>query len=291
MGDKIETIKDTVNQSISFVRVDLQEIIKLQEDNQLLRSQNNELNKKLSDIMFANNQKYNADISSLRSASDIINLENKELRDDVKNLTAENKELRDDVKKLTAENKELKDKNKILQAKIKQLEDTVLELKDTVLKLEATVGRMEQKEYERDCIMQMNELCVLFEDIIVDEVYGEKMSGEVKIGQLNREQTKGRLTDAQSDRWNKIREDLNKNHFRQHVGSLKKMRGVVCHKQYRSSDLTIDEATDFMIACVEQNEKDKRQQKYKKDVVEYIIDKIRNVKGDYPFEDDSEVKY
>jgi hypothetical protein len=201
-------------------------------------------------------------------------------------LTDENKKLKDRCMELEDENKRLKNKNIELEDENNKLKNENEIILFELDEYETEIILQSELKSKKDCTLFAHEICVLYEAIIVDEVYDEKKSDKIKMSKLDDIQKSNRLLHEESDRWDKIKGELDILRYNKHVHMVKRLRNSECHAQYRSSEITIDKAKEIINTYIEQYETDERQIRYKQNVFNHIIDKIAQVKGNYPFIDD-----
>jgi chromosome segregation ATPase len=177
---------------------------------------------------------------------------------------------------------QLNDKNN----KIDELENKVDILVNENTNLKSVMTELVEDKKEREIekethknIMITSESVILFDSIIVNYILGYENKNKYTLNDIVYETVK--LDEKQINNYYTIEKELNINleDMVWYLSRMKDERNYQCHNKYLDTKLSIDEIKNIMLKCV----KDKDELEGYNVIINIIINKLKNVKGIYPF--------
>jgi uncharacterized protein YoxC len=176
---------------------------------------------------------------------------------------------------------QLNDKNN----KIDELENKVDILVNENTNLKSVMTELVEDKKEREIekethknIMITSESVILFDSIVVNYILGYENKNKYTLNDIVYETVK--LDEKQINNYYTIEKELNINleDMVWYLSRMKDERNYQCHNKYLDTKLSIDEIKNIMLKSINKNKDKDELEGYN-----VIINKLKNVKGIYPF--------
>jgi chromosome segregation ATPase len=252
--------------------------------------------------------------TDLHKQVDQLKKDNTELHEQIRLLKEENKSLKSEITELKSEITKLNKQLDKVNEKLKQLEfnlddkkfridalekdnrdknEKISNLEKDFMIMRKNMMEQQQKEKDRNNLMVSAEICKFFRKTIIDYVFNEEdycdsRNEEYSIEYANLVKNNLPLNPEQKTRWLSIEKDFSKKdgammHMNKCLQSFIQFRNLEAHPIPKTA--TLGELKIIFDNCITYFGGDQQEQKKYKIAIDFVIKKLRDIKGEQPLKD------